>query len=404
MTGLRELFEDAVGTPPPSHVLAGEVYTAGRRRHRLRTTLAAAAALVAGVLMVGGGLLLPGRASQSLPPAGDPTTPPAATGAPVQWAGAADAAHLYLARMACAKPSLSCLKTTVQLRGSGDGGRTWTDRGTPLDAFRLAVAGPETLLASVFAGGGDRTLTASTDGGRTWAPLREAPAVDALPAGSVAACWARSGEPCTLWAVDPAGRRLAPLRHQPDLLASPDDLLPPGEGGRIWVRGNDVATGRPAVAVSADAGRSWSVRAFPDAPACSPGSCLPAYLATGGSRAYAVAVGATARAVYRYAADGHWEPVTGAGAVPAGHLGAGGHAFVAADGTHVLCETVPQPDGRDGCRFWAGRDGTYQEADLAGLPATVYQIRRAADGSFYTHSYTTDRLYVSADGWTWSAR
>ncbi|MGN9909744.1 hypothetical protein ACTMTJ_19545 [Phytohabitans sp. LJ34] len=404
MTELRELFEEAVGAPPPSHLTAGDVYKTGRRRHRVRTALAAAcAAAVAGVLLAGGGLLLPGRSGQDLP-AGDPPTPPAVSGTPVQWAGAADATHLYLARMGCATPSTSCPKTISQLYGSGDGGRTWTRRGAPLQAPRLAVVGPQTLLASVFTGRA-QTLTASTDGARTWHRLREGAAVDAVPGGSLAVCWAPSGESCTLWSVDPAGGRFAPLRVQPALVADPADLVPAGAGDRIWVRGTDPATGRPAVAVSADAGHSWSVQVFADAPACRSEGCRPPYLATDGATAYAVVAGASARAVYRHTTeDGRWTRMSAVDAVPAGRLDAGDRSFVAADGTHVLCETVTLPDGRDGCRFWAGRDGAYQTVEPTGLPATVYPFHRAADGSLYTFSYTTDRIYLSADGWTWSAR
>ena len=377
MTDIRELLEGAVGEPPPSRLTAGPLYAAGRRRHRIRTvTTAALAALVAGVLAIGGGLLLPGGSDRSLPPGGDPTpsaTPPAV---PINWTGAADAGHLYLARMAC--PDLACPKTVVQLRGSSDGGRTWSDRGTPINWAGLAVVGPETLLASVSTGqSGTRTLSASTDGGRTWREVREGLTVDAVPSGSVAACWAGSGEPCALWAVDPVAGRMSPLRRQPDLAADPNGLLPPRADGRIWVRGTDPATGRPAVAASADEGATWSVRVFGDAPA------TPAELAISGSQVYAVA----GDAVYRHGADNSWDRVS---TVEPART----HAFVTADGTLVLCAVVPQPDGRDGCRF---------SATLEGLPATVYHIRRAADGWLYTHGYTDLRLFGSADGWTWSA-
>ncbi|MFD0745118.1 hypothetical protein ACFQ1L_27340 [Phytohabitans flavus] len=290
------------------------------------------------------------------------------------------------------------------MRGSDDGGRTWTDRGEPIDVYELSVAAAETLLASVNTGsGGTRLLTASTDGGRTWRRLHEALTVDAVPSGSVPVCWARSGEPCTLWSVDPVAGRMAPLRDQPALVPTHDELLPVRWSGRIWVRGSDPVTGRPAVAASADAGRTWSVHVFADAPPCPSEGCLPIYFALGSQTAYVVTVGASARAVYRYTSDGRWERVSGAERVPADRLGAGGPSFVAADGTHVLCETVTQPSGLDGDRFWAARDGTYKPVELRGLPATVYPIKRTQDGWLYTHSYTDQRLYGSTDGWTWSA-
>lgn len=402
MNDLRELFDGAVGTPPPSRLMAGDVYAAGRRRHRLRTASATAAAVLAGVLMVGGGLLLPGRMNHSLPPADAPSTAATPADEPIQWAGAHDADHLYLSHMAC--PAGDCPKTTVQLRGSRDGGETWTDRGEPFDTFGLAVAGPETLVSSRHVeAGGRRTLAVSIDGGSTWRLPREEAAVDTVPAGWLVTCWAASGEPCTLWTVHPDGDRRAPLRHQPALVANPDDLLPQRAGDRIWVRGNDPVTGRPAVAVSADAGRTWSVQVFADAPGCHPEGCWPAELATGGSHAYVLAVGESARAVYRLTESGGWQPVSGVDRVPVERRDAPTPSFVARDGTHVLCETVSQPDGRDGCRFWAGRDGTYQPVELTGLPATVYPIRRTPDGWFFTYSYTDRRLFGSTDGWTWSA-
>ncbi|GAA4446035.1 sialidase family protein [Phytohabitans houttuyneae] len=402
MNDLRELFDEAVGTPPPSHLSAGEVYAAGRRRHRLRTASATAATVLAAVLVVGGGLLLPGRLSQSLPPADDPPTAATPAREPIQWAGAWDADHLYLTHLAC--PDHSCPKTTVRVRGSGDGGRTWTDRGEPVDAYGFAVAGPDTLVAIRPSGAtGGRRLAVSTDGGRGWRVVRDAPAVDAVPAGGAVACWADAGEPCTLWALDPDGGTRAPLRHQPALLASGDDLLPQRSGGRIWVRGLDPATGRPAVAVSGDGGRTWSAHTFADAPACHSEGCRQPELATGGPHAYALAVGASARAVYRYADGDGWARVTGVDRVPTERLDTHAPSFVAGDGTHVLCETASLPDGRDGCRFWAARGGTYATVALTGLPATVYPIRRTAGGWFYTYSYTDRRLFGSPDGWTWSA-
>ncbi|TDB79476.1 sialidase family protein [Micromonospora sp. KC721] len=420
MTELRDLFEEAANSaPPPSRLVADELYAAGRRRRR-RRTVANCAAAVALVMTAGTGIAamaghersVSGEAGvdqkQSLPGALPHH------GERIQWSGAADARHLYLSmstQLSCSKEP--CAKSIVQLVASDDGGRTWSDRGGPINAANFEVLGPGRLLAVLHDSPGPKwTLQTSTDGGRTWHRLDQAPPVAAVPTGSIAVCWPESNKAasaCRMHALDPATRRIAPLTSQPALTLS-DDLRIRESAGRLWASGVDPATGRPGVAVSRDAGRTWSTQVFADAPACSRAGCPAPYLAAGdGPIGYAVVLGAQQRVVYRYEENdgqgaGGWQRVPGAGSVPSDRLPGGVQSFVTADGTHVLFQVVTQSDQDvDGHRWWrAGADGTYEAVQPVGLPATVNPIRRTSNGWFYTHSYLDKVVYGSTDGWHWS--
>ncbi|NBE85211.1 beta propeller repeat protein [Micromonospora rubida] len=416
MTELRDLFEAAANSaPPPSRLVADELYAAGRRRRR-RQTAANFAVAVALVMTAGTGIAAmvsqersvrgeTGVGRQSVPgvlPHG---------GERIRWAGAADARHLYLSMSTQPRCATGpCVKTVVQLVGSDDGGRTWSDRGGPIDAASFEVLGPSRLLAVVLHGS-QRTLQTSTDGGRTWHMLDRVPPVAAVPTGSIAMCWPepnKAASPCRMHALDPGSHRIAPLTNQPALTLS-DDVRVEESAGRLWASGIDPPTGRPGVAVSRDAGGTWSTHVFADAPSCARDRCLAPYLATGdGATGYSVVVGAQHRAVYRYVDDGSqdggsWQRVSGADSVPADQSRSP-QSFVTSDGTHVLFESVPQRDrDLDGYRWWAaGSDGTYEAVEPDGLPATVYPIRRTSDGWFYTTSYDDEVLYGSTDGWHWS--
>ncbi|MFV2103375.1 sialidase family protein [Micromonospora sp. LOL_024] len=421
MTELRELLEETANSaPPPSRLVADELYAAGRRRRR-RRAVANCAAVVALVMTAGTGVASMMRQERSV--SGETGVDQEQSllgvlphrGELIQWASAADAHHLYVTmstHLSCSKEP--CAKTIVQMVGSDDGGRTWSDRGGPINAVSFRVLGPGRLLAAILPdtpGVGARTLQVSTDGGRIWRKLVRASAVAGVPAGGTAVCWPESdkvAETCTVHALDAAPHRLAPLTSQPPFALDEDSSIAQ-TAGRLWASGVDPATGRPAVAVSRDAGRSWASEVFADAPACQRGGCPAPHLAVGdGPAVYAVIDGAGRLAVYRYVESGGqggdgWQPVSGADELPADRLAGGTPSFVTSDGTHVLSEVVAQPgQGIDGYRWWAARpDGVYQPVELDGLPPTVKPIRRTPDGWFYTHSYTDGMLYGSADGWRW---
>ncbi|SCG57775.1 hypothetical protein GA0070609_3354 [Micromonospora echinaurantiaca] len=417
MKELRELFEEAVDSAPPSRLVADEVYAAGRRRRRRRTVTNCAFAVA---LVLAAGTVVASMVRQEPSVSGDmriyqkqslPGVLPH-PGERINWARAADARHLYL-MMSTQCPSKPCAKDLMQLVGSDDGGRTWSDRGGPMNVASFAVLGPGRLLAAVLPeppDAGGSTLQVSTDGGRIWHKVLRASAVEGVSTGSTAVCWPESDkvtEPCTVHALDPVSHRIARLANQPPVTQG-EGLSIAQSAGRLWASGVDPATGWPAVAMSRDAGRSWVTKVFADAPACPPEGCPAPSLATDvGPTGYAVIDGARRRAVYRYVenggqAGGGWHRVPGVDNVPADPDGS--PSFVTSDGTHVLSEVLPQRGQNvDGYRWWAARsDGVYQPVELAGLPATVHSVRRTLDGWYYTHSYTDGVLYGSTDGWQWS--
>jgi hypothetical protein len=420
MTGLRELFEDAAGSSsPPSRLLADDVYAAGRRRlHRRRSVAVAAAVAVLATLSVTGvaaGVVGPRRTPAGVVPAGRPT--PAATavphpGQPIQSAAAADASHLYLSFTAY--PDQLNKKGIVQLVRSTDGGRTWSDRGGPVDIVQLRILAPDTLIGRVMGRTPPKarpgSLAVSTDGASTWNALRLATPVAAVPPGSTAVCWSdRDDSPCQVYAVDPAAGGLALLANQPRLSTDPAGLWIEQAAGRLWVAG--FADGRPAVAVSLDAGRTWSTHVFGDAPACGAEGCRPPAVATADGRAgYVVVTSTKWRAVYRRTAGGGWQRITGADAIPTGDGNNPQQSFVAADGRHVLFEPVVRPGAKvDVYRFWAAPGGPaspagdpYRPVELTGLPNRVHSVSRTPSGWFYALDQLGGDLYGSSDGWHWT--
>lgn len=424
MTELREMFEEMAGSArPPGRAVADEVYAAGRRRYRRSRAAIAGGLVTLAVTVVAtvsvSGLIPTNPAVNSAPPAGQETASATARPYPqerVQWTAAADSTHLFVGVQAC--PAPQCAKTTFQIIGSDDGGRTWTDRGAPINTATIGlVLGPRTLIATVLTGAGDAsssaTLMMSTDGARTWSAVAAGPRIPDVPAGGRIVCGPIT-EPahfCVPSVLDPASGRLSALANPPKLTVSSDwgQVIDTAVGGgAVWIAGTDPATGRPAVASSRDAGRTWSTHVFGGRD-CGTDPCVAPELATlDGSTVYALLP--ADRSVYRGTVDGAWQQLDGAataldGARPVSY------SFVTNDGTHVLCAVHPGGDTSPGvtdvdtCQFWALRPGdtTYQKIDLAGLPTTVRPIERTRDGWFYAVDYVHGALYGSADGLHWSA-
>jgi hypothetical protein len=357
----------------------------------------AAAATVLAAVTAGGiavaAAALP-LASKPVDPAASPTRP-GPPGGLTQWTGAADARHLYVAYTAC--PDGSCPKWIVRLVGSDDGGRTWTQRNDRVNLLGLEVLGPTVLVQNGPAPSSPRL---STDGGRTWrtATFQATP----RPAGGVLYCAPTRDEAgCELTVLDPTAGTYAPLATPPALAMSVAGTVDT-VGGTAWMAG--TVNGRPAVAVSRDAGRTWSTHPFSEPAGCGDHLCPPADLATvDGRTAYAVATDPAQRrrVVYRGGADGRWRRIDGAAKVPYDDHGSPA-SFVLPDGTHVMQQTLSDRP-RDRVRFWAGDGDTYRPIELDGLPDMVYPIRRTPDGWYFTHTYGDGgRLYGSTDGVHWT--
>ncbi|MFF2775284.1 WD40/YVTN/BNR-like repeat-containing protein [Streptomyces sp. NPDC058052] len=165
------------------------------------------------------------------------------------------------------------------------GADRWEQRVSPLPELRgaegvsarLWVLGPGRAL--IEDGGGDEPPHGwfSGDGGRSWRAVDPRPAgrTPDIPAGGAltAECATDPGAPpesCArevLAVVSPRDGRRRRLVAQPALGAHPRPAAVAEPDGSWWVSGVEPGTGRPAVAVSRDAGRSWSVSRLPSAAA-----------------------------------------------------------------------------------------------------------------------------------------
>jgi len=422
MNGLRELFDDLVAEPAPSTVMsADEVYDAGRRRRRARRSIGTAAVAVAAVLLAGLLVRLPLIAPGGADDAAD-----------VSWAMAGDPAHLYLVRSDCRQPTCQ-----EGLFVSSDRGANWQRQSTIGRTFPVEVLGPRILLRylgpSTPAPGSETTpnVTISFDGGATWEPVRVGTdPIEVVPAGGALVCASSlfvstNAIPCELHAVDPQTRLVRRLVHQPPLAGVVLSTSPPDAG--LWVSGYDAASLKPAVAVSHDAGRSWTTRDFTDLPKVpvEPEGWV-------GQRYLPDVVSADGRIAYAAFTRGDWpDPLYGKGStgpgpldplggervmrtvdggltwhetdpgrtIPASSVGvARGLSYVTRDGGHAL---VYYGTIRSGLVILLSADGSrYAPTSLPGLPEDG--CTRLFNGGLYV-AYNADGVYLSDDGITWSA-
>jgi hypothetical protein len=411
MTDLHELLRQAAeGPAPASPLAAGELFAAGRRRRRRRRRImaGAAAAALAAVTALSATSVLTAQPRREEPPADreasvvrqEPRPGVSGPGAIIQWVGAADAEHLYLAYLHC--KGSPCRKDSFDLVGSDDGGHTWSDRASGVVADDWQVVGPGTLLAMR-----ESTMKpplASMDGGQTWSGLAVKSAATVVPDGGALACHSTDGhKPCQLFAVDPRAAWLAPLSTQPALRLDHSSSIV-DVGGRLWLTGTDRASDRPAVALSLDRGRTWSSHVFAEMAACPAQSCAAPALATADGKTVYVTVPDPAgreRIVYRSDDGRAWSRLD-TGDIPYGR--GMGWSFVASDGTHVICALGPRGQDVDECDFWSAKTGAgYHRTGLDGLPGTVREVGRTPDGWYYTVSYgQRSTLYGSRDGLHWS--
>ncbi|HEX8631534.1 MAG TPA: sialidase family protein [Catenuloplanes sp.] len=433
--GLRDEIGDAARQPEFASVM--------RRASRIRTRRYSAATGTAAVLTLAvalaGSTLASGGTRPSGPPggaagpgvgssAGVPSGGPARA---IEWAGAADALHLYAVLTDCDE----CPRRLV---GSADGGRSWRTRhtfgGGQMQWFapRLITIGPESLLFDApLAGQPGARLPGfpagfpkahnpvepvrsnwrlTTDGGATWRDVAKSKTpVAAATAGSpIVSCEAetRDADNCVLYVLDPAAGRLAPLANQPPLLGMDVTRVPASAG--LWVQGYHRDSERPAMAVSRDNGRTWTTTVFTEEPpvAASTGrpratQNLPNVTTADGRTAYAMFVrGAAPPRVYRSTDGGRtWKRTNGDTPVSEAPLSSP-ESWVTADGAHVILD---QPDGL--ARFLVSADGRrYTPMTVTGLQDEIasgepMRLPTMAGGRYLYQS--ANRAYVSDDGRRW---
>jgi hypothetical protein len=412
--GLRTVAEQAVRQPGFATIERRAV----RRRGQIR--LAAAAAVAVAVTAVAGTTALTvNRAAPGPPDVGSTTSPsPDPADRPYVVSYTADGANLYITKGSCLPQDCR-----YELYASDDGGQHWQRRTLPSDdspGFGPAQIGPRTLLmsardltatATATPGPlvlGERLLYASPDGGSTWQRVGDtASPIEAVPAGQrLLACTSMElSEPCAARTLG-ADLRMAPLANQPpiDVLYIQDQR--PADLG-LWVSGVDRSTRKPALAVSRDQGRSWTVSVFREADEVKPQGGLvgvgnlPDLMTADGRTAYVMQVehmGSDMPLIYHTAdGGGTWRLIHRGEQIQS-------FSFVTRDGSHVLME-----QGDDGAIVAkrASRDGgPYRPATLFGLPGsgglTGPPIALGGGQGFIARSASDlDALYISDDGWTY---
>ena len=243
----------------------------------------------------------------------------------------------------------------------------------------------------------------TVDGGWVWRlPTIEPTPVAALPPATrpVDCVQITRDAGCPIYAVDPATGRFAALATQPTgITVEPNwsSLVNVPLGGQLWIPGSDPVTGKPAVATSADGGRSWQTHVFTsgltaetDDGGHTPTMYLPQVAAGMDGTAYALTHRHDGRMDAHRSTDSGvtWQQVDTVPEAPdAGHL--------TTDGAHVV---------KTGTEFRASRDGgRYERANLPGYTDSVRRLTqvtaRQADRRFIVSTGTTTLL--STDGWRW---
>ncbi|MET7425074.1 hypothetical protein [Dactylosporangium sp. NPDC005555] len=428
MTDLADLLDDLARTPAPaSRLRPGDMYAAGRRRHRRTVTAMVTAAGAAVVTLVAGVAFAtldrspgpvqhepqPGQTGQPAPTEPAPTEAARDYHGAVAAAAASDPDHLYAVVLDCGTATTSppdWYSCQRDLLASGDAGRTWQMRNRDFgsfDSIRLTalpggvlVARAEKLISggALPASGG----YVSVDGGRTWkvVELQDAPVSQLAAGGWVEWSWdATAG----IWAGDPGLARYT-LMADPPALKFTGTAVRNAVGGAWWLDGVDPATGQPAVAISVDAGRNWSTHVFTDIPVAENSGYSVGSATLDGRTGYVVSMtghgidGGGRVWVHRTTDGGKtWQQVEHGGTAPWSY--GGGLSYLTPDGGHVIVNL----GGRDGRRsFSISRDGArYTQVTLAGLPEDdLAELPRPVPGGGYLAS-TIDAVYVSSDGLQW---
>ncbi|MGW2015430.1 WD40/YVTN/BNR-like repeat-containing protein [Streptomyces sp. NPDC001927] len=274
-----------------------------RRVHRLHGVAGVVVALLMVAACTGEGTSAPGKGSSTSLPgkggsggsgAGAPPRIPSAEGVP-GWShspgfavdGSGFALLADCVEDAGAPESGFCRQPVAVL---DRGAKSWVLRRSPLSevpstdgiSADLKVLGPgRALIEEGGATPETRRTWFTRDGGRSWrqGDARTSGTAPVIPAGAVLTtdCAEPAGPPtrdeCArerLVVIDPGDGRRRALAQGPPLGARPRPAEVAEPDGSWWVSGTDPLSGRAAVAVSRDQGRSWSLSRLPS-PTTEPG-------------------------------------------------------------------------------------------------------------------------------------
>jgi hypothetical protein len=324
----------------------------------------------------------------STPPAAPPASPKT-----TYVLDFADADHGYALARACQPGVAGC---AFILYRTEDGGRTWTPRKlpTPPDpktgyfSSALYVLGPDEVALDRGGGRDGWDRVHSTDGGRTWHDLTRwwnpenatAPlAPDAQLSGRCGVAPVVNTECQSIGAVQPDTGKFVAIPTEPPVDVEQFGSVA-GTKGKWWTVGRSRTTGKMALAVTTDAGRTWS-----NTPITDDGSLGRWAVVARNGLMYAVASdSSTLLSVWRSTDDGKsWETTNdGSGGQP----GLVGTPIAAADGTLIGSDGVTRYVSRDGGRTFR-RDGT-----------ATGDVTWTRAGYLRTHG---DEFALSADGLHW---
>lgn len=284
---LRESLRASVRQPELDTVIERSRQQTARRRTQLGAV--AAVLIVAAAIPVLRTTLQPAADDPAAPPATETSTSSMPLGPFVYDVDFADARHGFALRAGCADLDANDCRHELLVTEDGE---HWQGRTLPVElrdgdlrrAIRLFVFGPRSA-ALALAGATERLSFATSDAGLTWvrAPSDASTTITAIPDGGLltADCVVPPPAECTFaaFAVDPGTGRELMLTTPPPLVEPFPASDRPVAGG-WWVGGRDPATGVHQLAVSRDAGQSWSIRPLPGATGKGRGTTMVARGAT----------------------------------------------------------------------------------------------------------------------------
>jgi hypothetical protein len=372
-------------------------------------------------LMVGLVAFVVGCTAQAAPspePAPAPQTPPVASPAiegRVISVDLADAEHGLALVGHCTGTAETKDFRCRQRVAALEGGTQWRARSSPLPDITNPTAGFTSDLvvltperAAIWSPP-DELVGAmrwrqwfTWDSGRTWQEvgIEATGTVTAIPAGARLIAHPldpNAGDAGRVLVIDPATGLRKMLAHQPPLDEVRVPTGFPAYDGSWWVTGKDRKTGDPAVAVSRDAGRTWTATRLGPAPHAWSTSIVvgrdAAYALVGGELPAKEQVKNGLLAIIRSTDGGRtWQRTWAfrSGREPRSDLG----EILASDGSlRVMTEGRGSYLTRDG-----GRTFSKVDAVAGGLRLTRAGYLITADGVGVTDE---TRYLLSADGLTW---